>query len=368
MSLRSAAPSPTATGWRSPATAGARSRSTAAPAACRCGSTARGARSIATAPSPRRLPEAAAFARERAAWIAERLAELPDARADPAAGDDPAACSASRCGWSRGPAARQMDRRPPTTSPARIGAMGEGEGYARAGDPGCSEARALAVLTERTAVYCAPAGRADAEGARSSTPRAAGAPAGRACRGRPASIRYSWRLALAPFAVADYVAAHECAHLLELNHGPRFWAHVKALVGDSAATAPGSGPKARRTRCTPSAARTGTAVLPRRFRRDEAGLRIRRGRRRGRPSPAGGAIGALVAASVVALQQVEDARRSRRWVGCAGGGGASPPGIGWTFRRGRAAAMKSCQMPAGAPPPVTLLHRRCCRRGRPRRR
>jgi len=51
-------------------------------------------------------------------------------------------------------------------------------------------------------------------------------------KGGPASIRYSWRLALAPFAVADYVAAHECAHLVELNHGPRFWAQVKALVGD----------------------------------------------------------------------------------------------------------------------------------------
>jgi predicted metal-dependent hydrolase len=52
--------------------------------------------------------------------------------------------------------------------------------------------------------------------------------------GQPGSIRYSWRLALAPFAVADYVAAHECAHLLELNHGPRFWAHVRALVGEAA--------------------------------------------------------------------------------------------------------------------------------------
>jgi predicted metal-dependent hydrolase len=50
--------------------------------------------------------------------------------------------------------------------------------------------------------------------------------------GRAASIRLSWRLALAPFAVADYVVAHECAHLLEANHGPRFWAHVRALVGD----------------------------------------------------------------------------------------------------------------------------------------
>jgi hypothetical protein len=52
-------------------------------------------------------------------------------------------------------------------------------------------------------------------------------------RGGAASIRYSWRLALAPFEVADYVAAHECAHLLELNHGPRFWAHVRALVGEA---------------------------------------------------------------------------------------------------------------------------------------
>ena len=55
-------------------------------------------------------------------------------------------------------------------------------------------------------------------------------------QGRQApSIRLSWRLALAPPTVADYVAAHECAHLLELNHGPRFWAHVRGLVGDPAA-------------------------------------------------------------------------------------------------------------------------------------
>jgi hypothetical protein len=49
---------------------------------------------------------------------------------------------------------------------------------------------------------------------------------------RPASIRLSWRLALAPPAVADYVAAHECAHLLHPNHGPAFWAEARRLVGD----------------------------------------------------------------------------------------------------------------------------------------
>jgi predicted metal-dependent hydrolase len=31
---------------------------------------------------------------------------------------------------------------------------------------------------------------------------------------------------MAPPDILDYVAAHECAHLLEMNHSPRFWAHV----------------------------------------------------------------------------------------------------------------------------------------------
>jgi predicted metal-dependent hydrolase len=39
-------------------------------------------------------------------------------------------------------------------------------------------------------------------------------------------LSFSWRLVLAPGHVLDYVAAHEVAHLLEMNHGPRFWKHV----------------------------------------------------------------------------------------------------------------------------------------------
>ncbi len=37
------------------------------------------------------------------------------------------------------------------------------------------------------------------------------------------ALSYSWRLILAPPHVLDYVAAHEVAHLKEMNHGPRFW-------------------------------------------------------------------------------------------------------------------------------------------------
>lgn len=40
-------------------------------------------------------------------------------------------------------------------------------------------------------------------------------------------LSFSWRLILAPPFVLDYVAAHEVAHLKEMNHGPRFWALVR---------------------------------------------------------------------------------------------------------------------------------------------
>lgn len=182
---------------------------------------------VATAPSPRRLAEAAAFARERAGWIAERLAELPQGepirpgqvlhvfgepvRLEPGAG---------RARWIEAEG----------DEPHRITAMGEGEGYGRAVILMIRK-RALQVMTDRTAFH---AGRLGAPlptvAIMDAKARWGSCRPGR--RGRPGSIRYSWRLALAPFAVADYVAAHECAHLLELNHGPRFWSHVKALVGD----------------------------------------------------------------------------------------------------------------------------------------
>ena len=43
------------------------------------------------------------------------------------------------------------------------------------------------------------------------------------------ALMFSWRLILAPPDVLDYVAAHEVAHLAEMNHGPRFWATVERL-------------------------------------------------------------------------------------------------------------------------------------------
>ncbi len=43
-------------------------------------------------------------------------------------------------------------------------------------------------------------------------------------------LMYSWRLILTPPEVLDYVAAHEVAHLAEMNHSPAFWAIVAQLM------------------------------------------------------------------------------------------------------------------------------------------
>ncbi len=44
------------------------------------------------------------------------------------------------------------------------------------------------------------------------------------------ALSFSWRLILAPPFVLDYVAAHEVAHLEEMNHGPRFWSLLEQCL------------------------------------------------------------------------------------------------------------------------------------------
>jgi predicted metal-dependent hydrolase len=139
---------------------------------------------IAVSPTRRRLGEAVAFARARRAWLVERLSTIP--------------------------------------APAEVLNAAARRDLGR---------EALGAFAERAAVHCgrlgAPLPRLSITDTRSRWGSCAPAR-----NGRPAWIRLSWRLMLAAEEVADYVVAHECAHLLEANHGPRFWALVAGLVGD----------------------------------------------------------------------------------------------------------------------------------------
>lgn len=184
---------------------------------------------VATAPSARRLSEAAAFALERASWIAGLAGGLPEpVRLVPGAVIEVLGRS---CRLEAAPGrARLIDGEPMTiTAPA-------GEGFGRA-VVRILKAEARRVLTDQTRLHAAAVGRpapvvsimdARARWGSCRQPRRAG-PGAALEVGR---IRYSWRLVLTPFPVMDYVAAHECAHLVEANHGPRFWALVRDLVGD----------------------------------------------------------------------------------------------------------------------------------------
>jgi predicted metal-dependent hydrolase len=46
------------------------------------------------------------------------------------------------------------------------------------------------------------------------------------------TLMYSWRLIMAPDVVLDYVAAHEVAHLAEMNHSSAYWDGVQRIFGD----------------------------------------------------------------------------------------------------------------------------------------
>jgi predicted metal-dependent hydrolase len=47
------------------------------------------------------------------------------------------------------------------------------------------------------------------------------------------SLNFSWRLILAPAYVLDYLAAHEVAHLVHMNHSARFWKLTRKLCAET---------------------------------------------------------------------------------------------------------------------------------------
>lgn len=184
---------------------------------------------VATAPTARKLADAARFALQRAEWIAERLERLPETtplRPGLTIGVGGEPCRLERA------AMRIAPRLIPATAgePMRLMASGEGESYGRSAMRAL-RAEALARLTERTAHHAA-ALKQSMPSVAVSDPKSRWGSCRKGLKGQPGVIRYSWRLILAPAWVLDYVAAHEVAHLIEANHSPAYWAIVARLYGD----------------------------------------------------------------------------------------------------------------------------------------
>jgi predicted metal-dependent hydrolase len=168
---------------------------------------------------PKRMSQrrALAWAAGHRAWVEQALAAIPEPVPFTPGATVPLYGLPHRLDWD----------------PARPRRIERGEGRLVAGGPAEGlelrllrwlKAHALDLLDRETREYCVKAGvKASRVGI--------GDPVSRwgSCSGS-GTVRYSWRLILAPAFVRRATVAHEVAHLVHLNHGPDFHALVAKLL------------------------------------------------------------------------------------------------------------------------------------------
>ena len=165
-------------------------------------------------PSRARETEAMAFARAQEEWLRETLAGMPVQAGVVIGGQVPVE-------------GRMLTLVQGTGRAVRV----EGESLLIPGDPAQAGARAGAFLKalarERLVAasdrYAALIGRKVTRVTLRDTRSRWGSCA------RDGALMYSWRLVMAPPSVLDYVAAHEVAHMEQMNHSAAFWAVVERL-------------------------------------------------------------------------------------------------------------------------------------------
>lgn len=178
-------------------------------------------RVIVTAPSKRALNDAIDFARTRARWISDEL---------DAGGARPFAPGES-FPFRGAPVIVESAGR------VRDGVRLVADRLIAGGDPSHLNRRvtdwlkkeARSALTDRVDHYAALVGRRRGQITIRDTRSRWGSCA------RDGALSFSWRLIMAPPAILDYVAAHECAHLVHLNHSPAYWRLLKSLDVDARA-------------------------------------------------------------------------------------------------------------------------------------
>lgn len=179
---------------------------------------------ILTIPPRGTLKEAGAFARQHGAWIAARLGRLPEA----------APFADGAMVPLRGEPHRIVHRHGMRgTAWADVGAGGE-RLLCVAGD--------VPHIERRVGDFLRREAKRDLEAASRQFAAALGVGVKRVAVRDQSSrwgscsttgvLSFSWRLILAPRHVLTYLAAHEAAHLIEMNHSPRFWELVERICPD----------------------------------------------------------------------------------------------------------------------------------------
>ncbi|MEO0550287.1 MAG: SprT family zinc-dependent metalloprotease [Pseudomonadota bacterium] len=172
---------------------------------------------VAVAPSKRSLPDAAAFAEERIDWMAAQLSEMPAFETVEVGSVVPIRDVSVQISLE-GPGRR-----------ATLDIAGDPPKLQVPGAPETVNRRVLRFLKNEAQsdlaaavkTYCEQLGVRQRRIAVKDTRSRWGS-----CTSEGV-LSFSWRLIMAPPRVLNYVAAHECAHLLEMNHSRAFWRHVE---------------------------------------------------------------------------------------------------------------------------------------------
>jgi len=183
----------------------------------------RAGEAVLIAPSERSLPQVVAFARTKAGWMRQRLAERPEGSPLEPGATIPLFGRDTRLAATGGAGAARLIE---DADGSLILSGGEGEAFARRVE-NLIKRLARQVLVERTEHHLRSLGLRPVKVSIADTKSRWGS-----CSPHNRSIRYSWRVIMAPPAVADYLAAHEVAHLVHADHSPAYWSVVQRLVGD----------------------------------------------------------------------------------------------------------------------------------------
>jgi len=184
---------------------------------------ARAGEAVLIAPSERKLVDVVAFARTKASWMRERLAERPHGTPiEPGAVIDLFGQPVRLVAVGGAGAARLTHDH----DGAVITSGGEGEAFARRVE-NLFKRVARETLQTRTDVHLRTLDQRPVKMSIADPKSRWGS-----CSPHNRSIRYSWRVVMAPPAVIDYLAAHEVAHLVHADHSPAYWSVVHRLVGD----------------------------------------------------------------------------------------------------------------------------------------